>query len=300
MTLALWGCANTTNNTPGGNQSSTPDADNNSSGQTQVTQTVIDDTLPPGQRNRPKQDGQPANSSQPDPLMATLQNNDIYCFDQKVGYLKDNRVYMQLDSSIVSFIPQSLDPSNPDLPAFDIKQLSCQNADWANENYTYGNFSYLGLEISGKVFGPYAIYKPIVTYSENNQVTYKCDGSLVKTGEKYRDNVPTLNCQTNDTNLLAQYEFSAASGSPQLTTGGEYGVAWKKVFIKRGINLNYFFIGNVSNDFNDYWLAGDAIGKYRKTSSNESLNKLLNRPDVTAKLDAWQEMVKSFQVENAA
>lgn len=305
---ALIGCSNvpTTTTTPPGNDSATttsidapdtaPATDSATPAKTAPETTTPDDpTLPAGQQNRPRpgQDD-PANASTPDPFQATLQGNDIYCFGQKVGQLRDDRVQMQLGERTVSFLPPE--------PGFDVTKLYCHVSEWNEDDYQYGNFSYLGLEVSTKLYGPYAIYKPVLTAEENSRITYKCDSPLATINEQAEDQpghqAPFLACQTNGLNLLTQYEFNALSGSPVMVTGGEYGESWKKIFIKRGSNLNYFFIGKISRSLNDYWFIGDDIGQYRKKTSEESLNRLIEQTGNSTLISEWQEIVKSFKLEN--
>lgn len=268
------------------------------SGTTTSDPVETDIALPAGLRNRPSpENGDAANSTSSDPFQASLEGTDIYCFGQKVGQLlEDGRVRMLLGTNNISFLP-------PD-PGFQSKQLFCHPASWQeDDNYSYGNFSYLGLEISTQIHSPYEIYRPILTAEENNGITYKCDSPLASYNEDPANDtkqhpIPFLDCQTNGLNLLTQYEFNAISGSPVMVTGGEYGENWKKIFIKRAGDLNYFFIGKISRSINDYWFVGDEIGQFRKKTSEESLNRLLENPENSKLISDWQEIVKSFQLDS--
>jgi hypothetical protein len=160
-------------------------------------------------------------------LAPVRKGDDISCYGQRVGVFKNGRLYMKLDERVVSFVPPKIHGTEVD--QFNLKDLTCNSSPSTTNDFVYSNFAYQGLEISTKIYGPYAVYKTVETAKDNNKITYKCDGSLTKTGETYgvyTTNEPYFDCQTNGKDVLTQYEFTAAEGHPVLTTGGDFGKFW--------------------------------------------------------------------------
>jgi hypothetical protein len=232
-----------------------------------------------------------------------LKGDDIYCFDQKVGTHKNGRVYMKLNDKVISFVAPNLSATESDV--FDIKDMTCESEnvrpdDKGNVALKYSNFYYQGLEVSTKLYGPYSVYKSVETPEENNKITFRCDGSLAKTAEtsgKYTKSEPYFDCQTNQKDFLEQFEFSGAAGHQVLTTGGDYGKYWQKIFIKRLAGLNYIFSSSVSSDYKDSWSSDSSIDKFKEMSSRQALDELLKNPKYTRTIALWKILVDSFRVE---
>jgi hypothetical protein len=166
------------------------------------------------------------------------------------------------------------------------------------------------LEISPKLYPPYGIYQIIETPQDNNKISFKCDGSLVKkpkseSGADWKNftkNVPNYYCETNGKDFLSQFEFQTASVYPVLTTGGDYGEGWVRVYIKKAPDLNYFLLGSVTaaGGANDYWITGDSSEKYAQLTKKDYLDGLLKNPKVLQSVTLWQNIAGSFRVETAS
>lgn len=238
-----------------------------------------------------------------DPFVPVIKGDDIFCFDKKIGTYKNGRLYMKLDDKIVSFVPPKL--SGTDVGDFNLNDLMCESSnarpdDEGYTNYQYSHFIFQGLEVSTKLYGSYAVYKTIETPEDNNKITYRCDGSLAKTGDKvgeYTKDEPYFDCQTNGRDFLTQYEFNGAAGAPILTTGGDYGKKWNKIYIKRLDGLNYIFMGSLSLNYEDNWSSDYSMEKFRELSSRDALNELLKAPFNTKSLALWQMLIDSFRIE---
>jgi hypothetical protein len=232
-----------------------------------------------------------------------LKGQDIYCHNEKVGKLQDGRIYMKIYGKTVSVEETRLHGTD-NTP--DISELSCIYES-PLDKAAYVGFSYYGLEISPHLYPPYAVYQTIETPEQNQEITYKCDGSLVKLPKSesgadfgiYTKNAPNYYCETNGQDYLTQYEFQGASGYPILTTGGEYGEQWSKIYIKKQPGLNYFFLASISFDpqMADVWFAGDSQEKYQQLIAKSYLDELLKNPQVTQSQALWDTIVKSFRVE---
>ena len=223
-----------------------------------------------------------------DPFFPILKGTDIYCAQEKIGKTENGRVYLKIYDATVSF----------DAKNWELNKVFCSYDFTVQDKLKYLGFTYDGLEISPKLYGPYGIYTAVETPEQNQKISFKCDGSLVQPSDKKP--IPTFYCSTNGKDYLTQYEFQTASVFPMITTGGEYSVAWKKVFIKKSSGFNYFFLGNLGRNepgYDDYWIAGDSAEKYAAKSSKKALDNLVKYPPNSTKIAEWQKIADSFRVE---
>ncbi len=242
---------------------------------------------------------------------AQLKGNDIYCFDQKVGAVKGDRVFMKLDDKIISFIPPTF--FGREGSAFNINEMKCNISQWEPADVSpyggvkktpqYANFSYQGLDVSTKIYSPNdGIYNSIISPAENKEITYRCDGSLVKMANKdgkYTVNEPYFNCDTNGKDYLTQFELNGATVYPDLALDNRYSKEWKKIFIKKVDNVNYVLMATLHDSDNDVWLsdADNAQEKLISLSQERYLINLKKDPWNSQGQAQWQQMVDSLKVE---
>ena len=180
-------------------------------------------------------------------------------------------------------------------------------------------FAYNGLDLSTTFDGPFG-YEEI----KYNKISYKCDGSLVKTINPKED-VPNYFCVSNGRDSLSQFEFSGAGGYV-VFTGAEAGQNWYKLYLRKINGTNYIFAGDIcDNDDNanrdeDFYLNETAYNKmlnqekisicaaiygggydgdkaYKKIANITYLNHLLKSDYAQNYIKTWDKMVETFRVE---
>lgn len=263
-----------------------------------------------------------ATPEDPDEGIATLDGTNILCGGEKVGSLKNGRIYMRSYDKVVSFIPPKM--TNAEVPIIEekdgfkkMRDLACHYgfSDEENQdgNWIYTGFSYLDLEASPRFYAPYGISQAIQTAEDNKKIAFACDGSLQKglddRTKKYSINAPYYDCSTNKKDYLTQYEFGVGAGYPIITTGGDFDEGWMKIYIKHTGSLNYIFLGELpqfpteGEQYNEYHLNSSSLPnkaeKAKKITSKEFLDELMKDPTDMKSVALWDEMVKSFREEPA-
>jgi hypothetical protein len=157
-------------------------------------------------------------------------------------------------------------------------------------------FYYDELLISDYINGPYSMYKT------SSEIIYNCDGPSLhyKNNDPMdidRKDIPYYYCQTNKTDFLSQYEFSAAETG--FATGDMPVERWYKLYIKKINNKNIFFIGELEDNAYLYnlhsYMDNDGMGneKYKEVSSQNHLDNLLDNALNKDKIAKWDNFVEN-------
>lgn len=188
-----------------------------------------------------------------------VKNDEIFVKGVKVGYVKNNIIYLQIHGKTINF------PGN-------LQNLSFGSVDAAPFNV--GGFSLYGLTYYPQYRGPYAVYKPI----DPTKISYVCNGSLVLNSNGTPR--PFQYCETNGKDSLSQYEYSGAGDG--FSTGAGYGEIWQKVYIKRLNGVNFIFSTSLpgqvvlTNDasFGEIFEAYDVLVWYKFMDSDKVSSSL--------------------------
>ncbi len=183
-----------------------------------------------------------------------VKNDEIFVKGVKVGYVKNNIIYLQIHGKTINF------PGN-------LRDLSFGSVDAAPFNV--GGFSLYGLTYYPQYRGPYAVYKPI----DPTKISYVCNGPLVFNGNGTPR--PFQYCETNGKDSLSQYEYSGAGDG--FSTGAGYGEIWQKVYVKRLNGVNFIFSTSLpgqvvlTNDasFGEIFEAYDVLVGYKLMDSDK-------------------------------
>lgn len=183
-----------------------------------------------------------------------VKNDEILIKGVKVGYVKNNIIYLQIHGKTINF------PGN-------LQDLSFGSVDAAPFNV--GGFSLYGLTYYPQYRGPYAVYKPI----DPTKISYVCNGSLVFNSNGTPR--PFQYCETNGKDSLSQYEYSGAGDG--FSTGAGYGEIWQKVYVKRLNGVNFIFSTSLpgqvvlTNDasFGEIFEAYDVLVGYKFMDSDK-------------------------------
>ncbi|MDD3006019.1 MAG: hypothetical protein PHX30_00330 [Candidatus Pacebacteria bacterium] len=193
-----------------------------------------------------------------------VESGVIYFYGKEKGYIDSKGVNIRLGDGYISFAgnPGEIAP-----PSF--------------EGAT--SFYYNDLEISTYIACPYKICH------SKDTISYKCSGPLVQSNENLEEKWEY--CETNRSNYLSQYEFSAANGNG-FATGGEISYGWYKLYMKKFNSINLFLFGNLGEPLNR---DETDQAKINHLSGKGYLDELLQEKKNQEKIAQWDAFAKSVQ-----
>ncbi len=204
-------------------------------------------------------------------------DGNIYFYNDKRGYIKDGEIFISFKDDVILFNGnlEKITPYAVDGPE---------------------NFYYNGLEVSTTFKGPYAVYTNL------DQITYFCDEAMLRYNDLDfmglgRKKINFQYCETNEKDMLTQFEFSAADGIG-FATGGEAVEKWYKLYIRKISGRDFIFIGKLKGEYVNTHSENNEEFKERISyiSSKKYLDEVLEDEENKERIKEWDRFVDLFDV----